>query len=150
MPCRIGETASPQTLPRRGLACSVGAADVEVGSVAHKVPPKKELVAPKNDDGIAVVGLNETIKGKVPAGEKRNLYILVNPLSGNDWWVQQVVSRKGESFTADAQFGEGDIGKGEYFIILAIATDKKWSVGEKLDGLPEDATYTKVKIVKRK
>ncbi len=131
-------------------SCSVRAADVEVGSVDQKVPPKKELIAPKSDVGIAVVGLNETIQGKVPEGEKRNLYVLVNPLTGSDWWVQQVVSRKGETFSADAQFGEGDDGKGEYFTILAIATDKKWTVGEKLDGLPEDGTYTKVKIVKRK
>ena len=131
-------------------SCSVRAADVEVGSVEHKVPPKKELVAPKNDDGIAVVGLSETIKGKVPEGEKRNLYILVNPLSGNDWWVQQVVSRKGKSFSADAQFGDDDNGKGEYFTIVAIATDKKWEVGEKLSEIPENAGYTKMKIVKRK
>jgi hypothetical protein len=130
--------------------CSVRAADVEVGSIDQKVPQKKDLVSPKSDDGITVVGLNETIKGKVPAGEKRNLYVIVNPHSGSDWWVQQVVSRKGESFEADAQFGEGDNGKGEYFTILGVATDKKWSVGEKLSGLPEDATYTKVKVVKRK
>ena len=131
-------------------SCTVRAADVEVGSVDQKVPSKKVLVAPKSDDGIAAVGLNETIQGKVPESEKRNLYVLVNSLTGNDWWVQQVVSRKGETFSADAQFGEGDVGKGEYFAILAIATDKKWTVGEKLDGLPEDATCTKVKIVKRK
>lgn len=64
---------------------SVLAADVEVGSVDQKVPSKKVLVAPKSDDGIAAVGLNETIQGKVPESEKRNLYVLVNSLTGNDW-----------------------------------------------------------------
>ena len=117
---------------------SLRAADVDVGSVDQKVPQKKELVAPKKDEGIAVVGLNETITGKVPESEKRNVYVIINPLSGSDWWVQQVVTRKGESFEADAQFGEGDGGKGEYYVIVAIATDKKWAVGEKLtqNGLP--------------
>jgi hypothetical protein len=34
--------------------------------------------------------------------------------------------------------------------VIAVATDKKWSAGEMLTGLPENATYSKVKIVKRK
>ena len=129
-------------------------ADVEVGSVDQKAPQKTDLVVPKTDEGIAVVGLAQTIKGKVPKGEKRNLYVIVNPLSNPDtvnvWWVQQEASRDGESFSAAAQFGDGDAGKGEYFVILAVLTEKKWSAGEMLKGIPDDATYTKVKIVKRK
>jgi hypothetical protein len=134
--------------------CSARGADVDVGSVDQKVPQKQDVVAPKTDDGIAVVGLRETIKGKVPKGEKRNLYVIINPVSNPDtvnvWWAQQEVSRDGDSFSTVAQFGDGDTGKGEYFVILAVLTDKKWSAGEMLKGLPDDATYTKVKIVKRK
>jgi len=136
------------------LSGAAQGADVDVGSVDQKPPRQNELVAPKSDAGIAAVGLRETIKGTVAKGEKRRLYIVVNPLSNpntvNTWWVQQDVSRDGESFRAVAQFGEDDAGRGEYFAVLAVATDKKWSVGEMLSGLPDDAAYTKVKIVKRK
>ena len=134
--------------------CSVRLADVDVGLIDQKPPLKKDLVAPKSDEGIAKVGLHETIKGKVPKDEKRNLYVIVNTLSNKDtaniWWVQEEVTRDGESLSSVAQFGEEAAGIGEYFAILAVATDKKWAVGEMLKSLPDDATYTKVKIVKRK
>ncbi len=135
-------------------SCSVRLADVDVGLIDQKPPMKKDLVAPKSDDGIAKVGLHETIKGKVPKDEKRNLYVIVNTLSNpdsvNTWWVQEEVTRQGESLSSVAQFGEEAAGVGEYFVVLAVATDKKWAVGEMLKSLPDDATYTKVKIVKRK
>ena len=125
--------------------------DIDIGAVDRKPPSKKEVEAFKGDDKSAVVGLNETIKGKVAKDEKKHVYIIVNPLTlPHSWWVQQDVMRDGDSFTADAQFGEDDAGKDEFFAILAIVTDKKWSVGEKLEALPDDATYSKVKIVKRK
>lgn len=132
------------------MTSTLHAADVEVGSVDQKMPEKKALVAPKNDKGIQIVGLNETIIGKVPAGEKRNLYVMIMPLVGEDWWVQQTVTRKENTFEAEAQFGEEDGGKGEYFVVLAIATEKKWLVGEKLSSIPADASYTAIKIVKRR
>ena len=129
-------------------------ADVDVGLVDQKPPQKKDMVAPKSDEGISVVGLFETITGKMPKDEKRNLYVVVNPLSNpdtaNSWWVQQEISQNKDSFSCAAQFGEGSAGVGEYFAVIAVATDKKWSAGEMLTGLPENATYSKVKIVKRK
>ena len=129
---------------------------VDVGPVDQKKPPaKKDLVIPKKDDGIEVVELRETIKGKAASTEKRNLYVLVNPLSNEEmsakvWWVQQEVSRDGEAISAVAQFGEETGGSGEYFVILAVATNKNWSGGETIEILPEDAAYSKIKIVKRK
>ena len=91
-------------------------ADIDVGLVDQKPPQKKDLVAPKSDDGIPVVGLFETIKGKVPKGEKRNLYVIINPLSSRDtentWWVQQEISRENESFSGAVQFGEENAGAG--------------------------------------
>ena len=134
--------------------CSARLADVDVGLIDQKPPLKKDLVIPKSDEGIAKVGLHETIKGKVPKDEKRNVYVIVNTLSNKEtasiWWVQEVTTRDGESLSSVAQFGEEAAGDGEYFAILAVATDKKWAVGEMLKSLPDDATYTKVKIVKRK
>jgi hypothetical protein len=127
---------------------------VDLGVVDQKPPKKEELVAPKKDDGVEKVDLRGTMKGKPAKGEKRNLYVVVTPLSNPDlagtWWVQQEVAREGGAFTAEAQFGEEDAGSGEYFAVLAVATGEKWSVGEKLTGLPEGATCTKLKIVKRR
>ena len=40
-------------------------------------------------------------------------------------------------------------GIGEYFAVLAVATDKTWSGGDTINELPADAAYSKVKIVKR-
>lgn len=130
-------------------------ADVDVGLVDQKVVKKEDLTTPKKDDKPPAVELKGTLQAKVTKGEKRNVYFAVYPLgkdgkSGTYWWVQGEVSKDGEKVTCDAQFGEEDAGSGEYFAVVAIATEKKWSVGEKLDALPDDATFSKVVVVKRK
>lgn len=130
-------------------------ADVDVGLVDQKAVKKEDLAAPKKDDKPPTVELKGTLQGKVTKGEKRNVYFAVCPLGkdgkgGKDWWVQGEVSKDGERVTCDAQFGEEEAGSGEYFAVVAVATEKKWSVGEKLDALPDDATFSKVKVVKRK
>jgi hypothetical protein len=141
------------TVMSAALAAGAGS-EIDLGAVDQKPPKKDELVAPKKDDGVGRVDLRGTVKGKAAVGEKRNLYVVITPVSNPDlagtWWVQQEVTREGEMFTAEAQFGEEDAGSGEYFAVLAVATDKKWSVGEKLTGLPEGAACTKLKIVRRK
>jgi hypothetical protein len=137
------------------LAAALGAgSDIDLGDVDQKPPKKEELKAPKKADGAAAAEFRATVAGKTAKGEKRNLYVLVTPLSNEGlagtWWVQQEVARSGEAFTAEVQFGEEDAGAGEYFAVLAVATDKTWAVGEMLSGLPEGAAYTKLKVVKRK
>jgi hypothetical protein len=126
----------------------------DIGPVDQKAPKKETLVAPETDKGIETVGLMETFKGKVAKSEKRHLYFIVHPLSNPEikdtWWVQQEVSRDGESFSGELQFGEENAGVGEYFAVLAIAIDKTWAVGDTFTELPADAAYSKVKIVKRK
>ena len=133
--------------------CSAQAADL--GLVDQKPPTKEELVAPKDDKGIEAVGMRSKVTGKVKEGEKRNLYVVVNPLSNpdrvNNWYVQRAVARSGQSFSCDAQCGDqGGVGKGEYFAIVAITTDKELTIGDMLEGLPDGATCSKIKIVKRK
>lgn len=138
------------------LAGSASAADaeVDVGTLDGKKPKKEELVAPKKDAGVVTVDLHASVLGKVSEKEKRNVYVVVCPLGkgegGADFWVQQAVTKDGEKVSGDAQFGEEAVGAGEYFAVMAVATDTKWTVGQKLDALPDDATYSKVKIVKRK
>ena len=127
---------------------------VDLGTVDQKPPRKDQLVAPKTDHGVVKVGFHETMKGKAAKGEKRNVYVAVTPLSNPDlvgtWWVQQEVTKDGGAFAAEAQFGEEDAGSGEYFAVLGAATDKTWAVGEQLKSLPEGATCTRLKIVKRR
>jgi hypothetical protein len=129
-------------------------ATVEVGVVDQKPPKAKELTAPKKDDGLTTVDMRTAVKGKVPKGDKRAVYVLINPLGkGNTptyWWVQNEVTRDGETISCDAQFGEEDAGSGEYFAVVVVTTERKWAVGDKLDDLPEDAKCSQVKVVKRK
>jgi hypothetical protein len=136
------------------LLSAACASAADIGIVDEKAPKKELLAAPKSDKGIETVGLMETFKGKVAKGEKRHLYFIVLVLSNEDlkdtWWVQRDVTRDGDSFSGEVQFGEENAGIGEYFAVLAIATDKTWSGGDTIKELPADAEYSKVKIVKRK
>jgi hypothetical protein len=54
-----------------------------------------------------------------------------------------------ETDEGDVPFGESDQGVGEFFAIVGIATTKDYAVGERLNGIPAEATSTKLKIVKR-
>jgi hypothetical protein len=137
------------------FATAATAAGVDVGAIDQKEVKKDALAAPKKDDKPPAVELKGTLQAKVAKGEKRNVYFAVYPLGkdgkgGTYWWVQGEVTKDGETVTCDAQFGEEDAGSGEYFAVVAIATERKWSVGEKLDDLPADAAFSKVVVAKRK
>lgn len=127
----------------------------DIGAIDQKEPPaKKELVAPKNSEGVESVGMSATISGKTSKDEKRNIYVLVNPLSNpanqNVWWIQPEINRDGEKFDCSCQFGEEDKGVGEFFAVVGIVSEKELSAGAMLHGLPEAVAYTKLKIVQRK
>jgi hypothetical protein len=137
------------------FAVSAVAADVDVGVIDQKAPKKEDLAPPPKDAKPQLVELQGGFAAKVTKGEKRTVYFVVCPLgakgdAGEDWWVQGEVARDGEAVTADGQFGEESAGAGEWFAVVAVATDKKWGVGEKLSALPADAAFSKVKVVKRK
>lgn len=83
------------------------------------------------------------------------MYFLICPLgakgdAGKDWRSQGEVTKDGEAVSADRQYRDEEHGAGEWFAVIAVATDKKWAVGEKLDALPADAAFSKVVVVKRK
>jgi hypothetical protein len=137
------------------FAGSIPAADVDVGLVDQKAPKKTDLAPPPKDAKPTTVDLTATLTGKVTKGEKRHVYFVICPLgkkgdAGADWWVQGEVTKDGEAVSCDAQFGEADAGSGEWFAVAAVATDKKWGVGEQLSSLPADAAFSKVVVVKRK
>ncbi len=131
------------------------AADVDVGLLDQKAPKKEDLAPPKKDDKPHEVDLQGSFKGKTTKGEKRNVYFLICPLGkkgdgGKDWWAQGEVTKDGEAISADGQYGNEEVGSGEWFAVVAVATEKKWTVGEKLDALPADSAFSKVTVVKRK
>src|SRR5204863_683098 len=78
---------------------------------------------------------------------------LVNPLSNatvkDVWWVQGEVSREGEKYSGACQFGDESAGQGEFFAVVGIATDKAFTVGSQLRGVPENGVYTKFAVVRR-
>ncbi|MEO2089983.1 MAG: hypothetical protein ABGY75_10865 [Gemmataceae bacterium] len=128
---------------------------VDVGAVDQKRPKKEAVATPKKDDGLTTVDVRTAVKGMAAKGEKRTVYVLINPLGKKGdaptyWWVQNEVTLADGKFTCDAQFGEEDAGSGEYFAVVAVATERKWSVGDRLDDLPDDAAFSKVTVVKRK
>lgn len=137
------------------FTASAFAADVDVGLVDQKAPKKEDLAPPAKDAKPQEVDLQGSFKGKTTKGEKRSVYFLICPLGkkgdgGQDWWSQGEVTKDGEAISADGQYGNEEVGSGEWFAVVAVATDKKFGVGEKLDALPADATFSKVKVVKRK
>jgi hypothetical protein len=143
------------TLLAVALVAASAAADVDVGLVDQKAPKKEDLAAPAKDAKPQEVDLQGSFKGKTTKGEKRNVYFLICPLGkkgdgGKDWWAQGEVSKDGEAVSAYGQFGEENSGSGEWFAVVAVATDKTFGVGEKLDALPDDAAFSKVVVVKRK
>jgi hypothetical protein len=138
------------------LAFGCAEAKIDVGALDQKDPPAaKDLMVPESDDGVTKVSLRATITGTFKRTDSRKVWILVNPLTNattkNTWWVQEAVARGMTTFSGSAQFGEVGQGEGEFFAILVLATDKDFTVGEQLNGVPMQgkAALSKLKIVKR-
>jgi hypothetical protein len=129
---------------------------IDLGKVdQHQAPTTDEIRAPKSDDGIATVGLQETLTATIAKDEAKHVYFLVNPISTDatakqTWWVQREVSKNGATAECECQFGEENQGKGEYFAIVVIVTGESFEVGQTMEKLPKEGTYSKLRIVKRK
>jgi hypothetical protein len=129
---------------------------IDLGKVDQPKPPAAaEIRAPKNDDGIAAVGLQATVTAAIAKDETKHTYVLVCPIgtdanAGKTWWVQREVSKNETTAECECQFGEENQGKGEYFAIVAIVTGDSFDVGQTLEALPKKGTYSKLRIVKRK
>ncbi len=151
MRCSVGISMSSAFV---FLCAGCTAGEIDLGKLDQKDPPAlKDLKGPKDDKEVTNVGLSVSVEGKINENEKANIYVLVNPLSNPDtrnlWWVQRPVRRNGSVFSGACQFGEGPQGEGEYFAILAIATEKDLDIGQTLSGVPKEVLCTKLRIVKR-
>ena len=131
------------------------AAGIEIGPVERKAPPRvSEIRPPQSDNGIPHVGLRAVVTGTIKDVGARHVYVLVNPLSNpsnvEQFWVQQPVAVEGGQLRCEIQLGEGEAGRGEYFLIVALSTDTEYGIGERLENLPRNAkAYSKALIVKR-
>jgi hypothetical protein len=129
---------------------------IDLGKVDQEKPPATdEIRAPKNDEGIATVGLRESVAATIAKDETKHVYMLVNPISADAtakkiWWVQREVAKNGTGAECECQFGEENQGKGEYFAIVAVVTGEKFDVGQTLDSFPKEGICSKLRIVKRK
>jgi len=129
---------------------------IDLGKVDQEKPPATdEIRAPKNDDGIATVGLQASVTATIAKDETKHVYVLVNPISADatakkTWWVQREVTKNGTSAECECQFGEENQGKDEYFAIVAVVTGESFAVGQTLETFPKAGTYSKLRIVKRK
>jgi hypothetical protein len=138
------------------IYCVPGCADeqVKLGKTERREPPSQaETSIPKSDERIPKVNLRAFVVGEFSKADKRNLYVLVcpisNPVCRSTWWVQELPDRRDDRYCCSCQFGEGDQGVGEYFAIVMVATEKNLDVGRQFQELPDDMAYSPVAIVKR-
>lgn len=127
---------------------------IDIGTVdKEKSPSVRDLQTPIDEEGIDQTGLQATIVGRLGQDVRGNVYVLVSPLSNqslqNTWWVQRPVDRDGDDFSCPCQFGEGARGVDEYFAILGITTDDILETGKSYYGVPKNALYSGLKVVKR-
>ena len=147
--------SSLRSLMLVGLCAGCASGQVDVGKVDQQNSPRSaDLKIPESDEGVEKVGLLATVAGKVEKEQKVKYYVLVSPLSNPAtrglWWVQRPARRSGAALECRCQFGEGpQEGRGEFFAIVVIATDKAYGAGQQLKGIPKSARYSKLKIVKR-
>jgi len=96
------------------------------------------------------VDFTDIVSGVTPFPNKNN-YIVVTPLKTGDDWVQDgPVKISGDGlWTGRAQFGTGEAGVGEKFLVRAIATQATLSPGP-LTQVPEDAVFSGSITVTRK
>lgn len=128
------------------------ASSVEIGPIqpgARPMPPALTI----DDEGLPEVGLRCLITGQRAPGRGKYIYLLVNPLNNMGthglWWVQGQASESAGTFAGPCQFGEVDTGRGECFVVVAIQTDHRYGIGERLNGLPSDVKGSAALIVKR-
>jgi hypothetical protein len=79
------------------------------------------------------------VRGKTPYLE-RNHYIVVTPIKTNEDWVQQNVIKPDPTgaWVGRAEFGTGDVGIGEKFLVRVLATASTMPPGQ-LRNVPADA-----------
>jgi hypothetical protein len=123
-----------------------GAKDVpSASSLVTSQEGAKQLVITDPSDGASVKD-TATIQGTTPY-PKEHHYVIVTPVNKVSWVWPATVATDG-SLSGSAQFGEGEVGKGETFEVRILATKSTLSKGV-LKEEPKDAKNSKTITVIR-
>ena len=109
---------------------------------------KLEITSPS--DG-ATVTMTELVRGTV-SDPKLNVYVLIHPLTTNLWWVQNIPTvGPGGKWQSFCYFGTENLGIGEPYEIIAVATSKKklYKPGDTLEIVPLDLLRSRIVTVRR-
>ena len=136
-------------------ACHTAA--IDLGPLDSENPPSDREWMKQAQTDAQGVGVVATVEGETPASRspEREIFVLVTPLSNvktrGTFWVQRKTVEADGRFFVKTQFGERDQGAGEYFGIVALeAKSGSLAVGQRAQGLPKAARYSKFVVVRRR
>lgn len=120
--------------------------------------PDVRVVIEQPKDGVEV-GQRGLVAGKTEPALGA-IYVLVRPRSKNTWWVQDLPRVDGDgNWSVNAYFGTTDIGVGENFDIIAVATNENpltqalrgvnLSVGQQISTSVPSLAKSNIVVVKR-
>ncbi|HEX8651557.1 MAG TPA: hypothetical protein VF708_12015 [Pyrinomonadaceae bacterium] len=91
------------------------------------------------------------VRGKTPYPE-RNHYIVVTPLKTNDDWIQKNLIKPDPigSWAGNAEFGTGDVGIGEKFLVRVLATSSTIPSGQLKDVPPDAIPSDSITVTRKK
>jgi hypothetical protein len=114
-----------QRLAFAGGATLTALALVAIIWLANRQPPAIETILSQPTDGTEVER-RTTVRGKSsPLPEA--VYVLVHPRATDVWWVQSLpLLQQDGNWNVDVNLGEGSVGIGETFDIIALATNEGW------------------------
>lgn len=100
-------------------------------------------------NGLEIAADSTDVKIVVRATKDMSVYIIVKTPQGTLWVQEKLCTNKfRDELSGIARLGEGNLGIGEHYKILAIATHHDLPIG-KVKALPPDAKYSNEISVKR-
>lgn len=105
------------------------------------------IISPTDGESVDSTAI---VRGKTPYPE-RNHYIVVTPIKTNDDWVQKNLIKPDPtgSWAGNAEFGTGDVGIGDKFLVRVLATSSTIPSGQLRD-VPSDTIPSESITVTRK
>ena len=138
-----GEGSNPPATPRPADAPPAG----QSGSLQRACTAQRTPVISIPKDG-GTVALADIVSGTTPCPGKPHYILVTTPQAAN--FVQNAPPKPAPdgSFTGTAQFGEGEQGVGQKFLIRILVTDSSVSRGS-LSQFPTDAVLSPAVSVTR-
>jgi len=92
----------------------------------------------------AKVAISEIVRGTTAFAGKNHYVVVIPEKEPGDYWVQRGPSAvSGGTWSGQAQFGEGDVGVGENYIIRCLVTSTTLPPGKlNMSAIPADAVFS--------